>query len=180
MRYLFPIHFIISLLLLTSVLQTTIAIAQNGGQENVESQSTEVAVPVTTDLTTLSSQSKQHRVPILLMFASSDCEYCEQLEEDVIRPMLINGDFDRRVIFRKVMIDGVEQLKDFKGANQDAEKFADKSNVQVTPTLMFVDASGHELAPKVVGYQNTGFYSAYLDAAIEVSQQSILKQQATN
>ena len=143
-----------------------------------QEQKDNAAVPVATDLSQLAAQSSQRKVPILLMFSAKDCDYCERLEEDVIRPMMLSGDFDRRAIFRKVEIDGA-QLKDFKGGKLDAEAFAHERHIQVTPTLVFVDSRGEELAPKVIGYQTSGFYNAYLDQAIDVSQQTLRQRQSS-
>ena len=92
--------------------------------------------------------------------------------------MMLSGDFDRRAIFRKVVIDGTQPLKDFRGGKLDAEVFAHQRHIKVTPTLVFVDSNGKELAPKVVGYQTDVFYNAYLDQAIDVSQQ-LLRQNQT-
>jgi len=141
-------------------------------------QESDIAVPVASDLSQLAAQSSQRKVPILLMFSATDCDYCERLEADVIRPMMLSGDFDRRAIFRKVVIDGTQPLKDFRGGKLDAEVFAHQRHIKVTPTLVFVDSNGKELAPKVVGYQTDVFYNAYLDQAIDVSQQ-LLRQNQT-
>lgn len=135
-------------------------------------------VPVVTDLTTLAPDSAQRHVPILIMFSAADCDYCMRLEEDVIRPMMISGEFDRRAIVRKVMLDDPGQLKDFSGTRLAIDNYATQHKVRVTPTLMFVDANGKELAPKVIGYQTAEFYAAYLDNAIDVSTDSLLKQQS--
>lgn len=131
----------------------------------------EITVPTASDLSQLAAQSSRRKVPILLMFSAKDCDYCQQLEADVIRPMMLSGDFDRRAIFRKVDIDGSKPLKDFNGAKLNAQALAYQRHIKVTPTLVFVDSQGKELAPKVVGYQTNVFYNAYLDQAIDVSQE---------
>jgi len=141
-----------------------------------QEKDTEMPVPVASDLSQLATQSSQRKVPILLMFSATDCDYCERLEADVIRPMMLSGDFDRRAIFRKVVIDDTHPLEDFRGGNLDAGVFANQRHIKVTPTLVFVDSNGKELAPKVVGYQTDTFYNAYLDQAIDVSQQ-LLRQE---
>ena len=168
-------HVLFGIFFAPLILLGSIAIAQGDADDEVDYP--HLDVPVTTDLTNLSSLAEQRHVPILLMFSSDDCDYCERLEEDVIRPMMLSGDFDRRAIFRKVMIDNAGQFTNFAGAPSYAEDFAYQRNVDVTPTLMFVDANGKELAPKVVGYQMSGLYMAYLEAAINASRQSINTQE---
>jgi len=138
-------------------------------QENI----THGNVPLVDDLTKIASQSNQQQLPIMLMFFAEDCEYCERLERDIIKPMMLNGEFNNRVIVRKVLIDTVDALTNFSGELTDSDKFANQRGIQVTPTLQFVDSNGQELMPQVIGYQGPDFFSAYLDEALGGSLQKI-------
>jgi len=133
-------------------------------------------VPLVDDLTVIASQSDKEKLPILLMFFAEDCEYCERLEQDIINPMIVHGDFNNRVIVRKVLIDKVDTLTNFAGEVTDSDEFANQRGIQVTPTLQFVNSQGHELVPQVVGYQGPDFFSAYLDDALGGSLQKIRQQ----
>ena len=113
--------------------------------------------------------SRTHGVPILLMFGASDCEYCEILENDFLYPMAISGDYDNKIMFRKIMIDGIQSLIDFSGNLVDVESFAEQFNVTVTPTVVIVDNNGRELAPRIMGIGSYDFYGYYLDEAINYS-----------
>lgn len=135
-------------------------------------------VPVATDLHTLALESNQNKVPMLIMYAAKHCEYCERLEDDLLGPMYISGQYNDRVIIRKVMIDAVLDIRDFSGNMIDAEEFAFKQGVEVTPTLRFVDANGNALAPDMIGYNTPEIYSAYIDKAIESSTEVIRKNQS--
>ena len=174
----FPTSLLCLFVLVLSALAITMMPVNAVAGEAAEVDVPEMDVPMASDLSSLAAQSSQRQVPILLMFTASDCDYCQRLEEDVIRPMMLSGDFDRRAILRKVMIDDLKPLKDFQGGKLDAEAFANQRHVQVTPTLVFVDGSGKELVPKVVGYQDGIFYNAYLDQAIDVSQQALRQRQS--
>ena len=134
-------------------------------------------VPMATDLTALALKSNQEKIPILIMYAADTCEYCERLEEDLLAPMHISGQYNHRVIIRKVMIDSIDTIKDFSGKSVDAEAFAYMRGIQVTPTLQFVDASGKQLAPAVVGYNTPEMYASSIEDAIDVSKQAIEHQQ---
>ena len=131
------------------------------------------AVPIADDLTVLSLKSNQQKLPILIMYAAKDCEYCQRLEEDLLGPMYKSAQYRNRVIIRKVMIDGIGDIKDFNGKLTGVEDFVSKIGVQVTPTLQFVDASGKQLVPEMVGYNTPELYSAYVDNAISESQRAI-------
>ena len=131
------------------------------------------SVPLVKDLTIIASQSDKEKLPIMLMFFAEDCEYCERLEQDIIQPMMLQGEFNDRAIIRKVLIDTVDTLTNFSGELTDSDEFAYQRGIQVTPTLQFVDGKGQELAPQVVGYQGADFFSAYLDEALGGSLQKI-------
>ena len=135
-------------------------------EDSSDAQLPQVELPKADDLSTLAVSVIKQRLPILLMYSAEDCEYCERLEEDLIRPMLRSGELSKRVIFRKVMVDSMGTIKDFKGHEVEPDVFAYGKGVQVTPTLQFVDENGEELVPKIIGYQSVDLFSAYLDQAI--------------
>jgi thioredoxin-related protein len=126
-----------------------------------------VKVVETKDLSVLGKQADARRLPILLMFSAEHCSYCEKLEEDFLKPMLRSGDYDDKVLIRKVRIDGYGKLRDFAGKQVAASKFADRYNVFVTPTVVFIDGDGVELAKKRVGLSTPDFYGSYLDQSID-------------
>ena len=89
--------------------------------------------------------------------------------------MYISGEYDNKVIIRKVMIDSYASVRDFSGNKMESSDLAHRYNIKVTPTVMLVDSRGNELAPKILGINTVDFYSAYLDQAIELSQLSLRK-----
>lgn len=135
-----------------------------------------IEIPMAVDLPTVARVSKQKKLPIILLFSAEDCEFCERLEAEVIRPMLISGEMETKAIVRKVMIDSYEQIKDFHGADVGAEEFADRRGIEVTPTLQFVDAEGRELAEKMIGFQGSEMFVAYLDNALSSARQKLVKK----
>ena len=131
------------------------------------------ALPATQDLVYVANLAKAHKVPILLMFAAEDCNYCQRLEDEHLFPMTLNNDNRRRVLIQKVMIDGYLPITDFDGSKVEPGKFAFSRGVQVTPTVQLVNAQGQELTPKMIGYQSGTFYGAYLEDAIRQAYQSV-------
>jgi thioredoxin-related protein len=143
---------------------------------NSQADSTAVELPKAEDLSALAEASNKQHLPILLMYSADDCEYCDLLEKDVIRPMMLSGELGKKVVFRKVMVDSISAIKDFRGQSIFPDEFAYTKGVQVTPTLQFVDENGEELVPKLIGYQGNDFFSAYLDTAISGSKEILLKK----
>ena len=130
------------------------------------------------DLATLGDTARQNGVPILLMFSSEDCDYCQRLESEVLRPMKISGADPRHVLLRKVNVERYEMLRDFGGSQVSADRLAARHNVQVYPTVALVDADGSVLVPNIIGYQSPDFYGGYLDAAIDVGRQLMAQRAA--
>lgn len=126
----------------------------------------EVSVPEVEDFAAEGRQADKKRLPILLMFAADYCAYCEQLEEDFLKPMLRSGDYGDKVLIRKLHIDGHGSIRDFDGATISPAEIGERYGVSVTPTVAFIDGDGVELAPKRVGLTTPDFYGGYLDDAI--------------
>jgi thioredoxin-related protein len=128
-----------------------------------------VQVPVTNDLQADGALAGQRHLPILLVFTASDCSYCDLLESDILKPMLISGDYTNKVIIRKVVIDKQGGLRDFDGKPTTAHALADRYGVYVTPTLLFLGPHGRELTHRMVGINTVDMYGGLVDAAIAAS-----------
>ncbi len=129
----------------------------------------EIEVPFASDFVTDGRISKNIEAPILLYFSAPDCRYCMKLEEAVLKPMLRSGDYDGRVLLRKINWRSAVQVSDFVGERITFSGLAERYEVQVTPTLVFVDSSGREIARRILGFRSADFYWYYLDQRIEQS-----------
>lgn len=127
-----------------------------------------VEVRETTDLQALSKLSMKKRVPVILYFSAHDCPYCMMLEEEILKPMLISGDYGKKVIIRKIMIDG-NDVVDFNGKNVSVEKISSRYNVFVTPTMVFIGPNGQELAKRMIGINTVEMFGGDVDDNIDKS-----------
>lgn len=109
------------------------------------------------------------RLPILLVFSAIDCAYCELLEEEFLEPMLLGGEYEDRVIIRKVVLDNGSRLTDFSGQRRDATALSNDYKVFVTPTILFLDSDGTELAERMLGINTPELFGGYLDDCIETA-----------
>ena len=121
------------------------------------------------DLHADAQRAAQEDLPILLAFAADYCEYCAQLEEWFLVPMLISGDYEDRILIRKVRIDSSRPLVDFDGTAIERDRLASRYGVQMVPTLVFVDAQGRELTERMVGLTTLDFYGGYLEQSIDAA-----------
>ncbi len=108
----------------------------------------------------------EKRLPLVLMFSSEYCAYCVKVENDFLIPMQISGDYVDRAVIRKMKIDYGSEVVDFDGKRIDADEFAARYNIRVTPTVVFLDSHGRQLAAKQVGLTTPDFYGGYLDQSI--------------
>lgn len=123
-------------------------------------------------------QAGQRHVPILILFAQHGCEWCHYVEEDQLKPMLRNADYRAHVIIRQVMLDGMSNITDFDGKPISTDRLAARYNASLTPTVVFVDSSGRQLVPNIVGVSNTEMYGGDLDQGLSQSEQIIHQQLA--
>ncbi len=129
----------------------------------------DVTVEETDDFFSLARHSEQKNLPILLMFSAEHCGYCIRLEEDFLKPMLRSGDYEDKVLIRKIKIDGFDDIRYFDGKPISIDAFSARYNVVVTPTVAFLDSHGAQLAPKRVGLTTPDFYGGYLDQSIDAA-----------
>ncbi len=129
----------------------------------------EVTVPVATDLQQLRSQALSQELPILLTFTSVICSYCVLLEQDFLQPMLLSGEYRDKVMIRKLELGPGASVTDFNGRKIMASELSSRYRVFVTPTLLFVDGNGKELAERIVGINTPELFGGYLNDCIETA-----------
>ncbi len=135
-----------------------------------------VQVPLGENLQQDAYQSRQTGRPIVLVFSAQYCGYCELLEEEILKPMLRSGLYEDQLILRKLMVDSYLPIASFNGTRQPPEDLKRRYGVSVTPTLVFVDDQGRELAERMVGINTVEMYGGYLDAAVEESRQILARR----
>ena len=140
---------------------------------NVSLMAAEIELPFASDFVADGRISKNIEAPILLYFSAPDCRYCMKLEEAVLKPMLRSGDYDGRVLLRKIDWRSTVQVSDFVGERIAFSDLAERYEVKVTPTLVFVDSSGREVARRILGFRSADFYWYYLDQRIKESRVAI-------
>lgn len=126
-------------------------------------------VKETTDLYSLGQDAHERDLPILVMFSQTNCTYCVVLEESYLRPMLKSGEYQDKVIIRKVMIDSFDSVRNFNGSKIDASDFAGNYRAYVTPTMVFLDHNGKELTNRLMGVGTEGFFANEIDQSINHS-----------
>lgn len=130
-------------------------------------------VPRTLDLKADGQLARERNLPILIMFSQDGCSYCDQVREQFLEPMRKSGDYTDRVIMRMIKVDSFDEVRDFDGQWRDAMDIATHYRASLTPTVIFVDYRGHELAERILGITTPAFYGGELDDAIDLSLQRL-------
>lgn len=130
-------------------------------------KATEVKIEEVTDLQALSIKMKQEKLMLVLEFHAEHCRYCRQLEEEILKPMLISGDYSDLVEIKQLALDSQVPITGFDGKLTSGAQLGAKMNIIVTPTLVFLNSAGKEVSERIVGINTPEMFGAYVDAAID-------------
>ncbi|VAW65804.1 hypothetical protein MNBD_GAMMA09-3301 [hydrothermal vent metagenome] len=125
------------------------------------------------DLRTLKQQSETEKLPILLLFTADDCDYCDAIRQFYLIPMIQSGRYASLVLFRQLYVEEYTLIRDENGRMVGGDQIALKYNVQVTPTILFLDAQGNELVERIVGLSGADFFDHQLNQQISRLQKNI-------
>lgn len=120
---------------------------------------------------------KRSEKVLLLAFHAEHCAYCRQLEKDFLAPMQLNKSDQTKVIIRQLDVGSYRQIIDFDGRNISVEDFAARYKIQMTPTMVFLDANGNELVERIIGINTPSLFGGYIDDAIDQSLEKIRGKQ---
>lgn len=125
------------------------------------------------DFHALQQEMQSKQLPLLLAFRADYCGFCKRLEAEYLKPMVISGKYDSRILIRHFNMGEEQGVIDFNGDKISADEFAARHQVSLTPTLVFLNAQGEEVAERLLGYNSPDFYGAYLEEAINTAQQAV-------
>ena len=114
-----------------------------------------------------SRDAARRKIPILVLFSSPSCAYCERLKREYLVPMHIDPAYRKRVIIREVSVDATSPLVDFDGTATTESGFAARHKVFMVPTVKILDTHGNDASEPIVGLLIPDFYFGYLEAAID-------------
>lgn len=141
----------------------------------VAASAEELSLKEETNFQNLRELMQQSNQVVLVAFVADYCGYCRQLEKDQLKPLLKAGHYKDHILIRTVDIANTHTLLDFQGKPSSPSAFATQYHADITPTLVFLDKTGQEVAERLVGYNSPDFYGAYLERSI----QQAIKHQST-
>jgi len=132
-----------------------------------------VKVREAADLQAVGNEARVRKLPILIMFSMRDCQYCDVVREEFLKPMLRSGDYVDRVIMLELYSDSDAQLRDFNGQLISSSDLIQRYKAGFAPTVVFLDSQGNEQAERLIGITTRDFYGGFLDEAIDESLQRL-------
>ncbi|MCP4485875.1 MAG: hypothetical protein GY820_00895 [Gammaproteobacteria bacterium] len=128
----------------------------------------EVEIIEVEDFSQLAEQAAVEQKLIMLEVSASYCSFCLQLEEEIIKPMLRSGDYKANVLIRKFDIDSFSKSRDFNGSPISGASLAQRWNIKITPTLIFLNSQNQEVSERILGVNSLDYYGGYVDDAIDL------------
>jgi len=120
-----------------------------------------------------SHQAKSAGIPIMVIFSTDHCPYCERLREEVLKPLIKNGALKGKVLMREFNIDEGGKITDFDGERVRTRIFVDRYAIYATPTVVLVNYRGQLLTEPIVGFNGADSYTSFLDDAISSAVMSL-------
>jgi thioredoxin-related protein len=123
-------------------------------------------LPVPTSLRAAAQAAAQAREPLVVMVTLKGCAFCEVVRNNYLAPMHRRGELQ---VVQIDMLDRKSHLQSLQGASTTPYDQARDWKVTMTPTLLFFNLQGQEVAERLEGVGVADFYGAYLDQRLQVA-----------
>jgi thioredoxin-related protein len=126
-------------------------------------------LPWPAHLRTISQEALRRGEPLVLMVSLPGCPWCELLRRNYLTPMRAEG----LAAFEFMINEGNQRIVDFKGQPITPAAWSEAMKVSITPTLLFFNAQGQEIAPRIEGVASADFIGAILDERLATARERI-------
>jgi thioredoxin-related protein len=126
-------------------------------------------VPALTSFSEVAESARAEGVPILVEFSTLWCRYCDALEQQVLKPLILSEQYHKRIIIKKLEINTYSSITGFDGKRYRSDEISRSYGVDLYPTLVFFDARGREISRRIVGITVLDYVAEELEQAIDVA-----------
>lgn len=130
-------------------------------------------LPVARDLDSDAKQAGARGVPVVIMFSSDECPYCDLIARYYLGPLAADPASADTAVIRMVK-DDATPLVDFAGSRTNHAEFSARQGVRLVPTLRFFSGTGERLAEDLVGVGVEDYYLAYVQQRLDQAQAAML------
>jgi thioredoxin-related protein len=129
-------------------------------------QAKESSLPRPQDLRTLAKFAQIKGDPIVILASLPGCPYCELARRSYLIPYKTEQGLHS---WQLETTDTNGVLIDFAGQKTSPALYLKALRIKVTPTVLFLNARGQEIAPRLEGATVPDFYGAYLDERLKAA-----------
>jgi thioredoxin-related protein len=126
-------------------------------------------LPFPIDLRQAALQAGTRSEPLVLMVSLPGCPWCELLRRNYLAPMRNEG----VAAFEFMINERSQRVNDFKGQPVTPAAWSEAMKINITPTLLFFNAQGQEIAPRIEGVASADFIGAILDERLAMARERI-------
>ena len=120
----------------------------------------DTALPVPNSLVQAAQLAKARSQPLVLLISLPGCVYCELVRRSYLMPLLAEIGLQ---VWQLDVSNRTAPLIGFDGKPTTAAAQAKAWGATFTPTVLFLDSYGQELAERLVGIAVPDFYGGYLE-----------------
>ena len=132
-------------------------------------------IPALNSFEEVARTARANGIPILVEFSTPWCRYCTALEEQVLKPLLLNDKYRDQVIVKKLEVNTYSSVAGFDGRQYRTDQISRMYKVDLYPTLVFFDASGREISQRIVGITVLDYVANELEQAIDAAVEETTK-----
>ncbi len=119
----------------------------------------------------VANEARTKGVPILIEFSTPWCRYCELLEQQVLKPLILNGKYKDQIIVNKLEVNTYSSIAGFDGRQYSNDHISRMYKIDIYPTLVFFNADGREISQRIVGITVLEYVAEELEKAIDAAVQ---------
>jgi len=131
-------------------------------------------LPAVYDVQALATQSARAGIPIIVLFTTPGCPFCQEARQNYLAPRL--AEQQRRskpeYLLREVDITSRRPVGTIDGRALTEAQLADRYGIHFAPVLMAFDSRWRPLGEPLVGLDRAGFYESYVERLISAARQS--------
>lgn len=125
------------------------------------------------DMGKLKQQAAQADLPIVLLFTAEDCTYCDAMRQQYLIPMSHTAKYAELALFRQLYVESFSFLRNEDGELVGGDQISLRYGVDITPTVLFINAQGEEVAERIIGLSG-----AYFQKTLETHIQQASRNQS--
>lgn len=137
-------------------------------------QPRETPLPTPASLQTAALLAQSKGEPLVLLVSVAGCPWCELLRRNYLTPMRAEG----LQAFQIKVNDRTTAVADFKALASTGADIADTYQAKLTPSVLFLNAQGVEIAPRIAGVASADLLGTQLDSALRLARERLAKDKA--